>query len=113
MAMNRKVSLYKYVNVDGKWRYAKAVFAPNNTLRAHAVLVNGVESVNKTGYYVLSYSRKWENVGQDPKEAVRVLNLRRGELLTEASGGSVVSDRKEVKVPTKTRENIEISSVSA
>ena len=40
MAMNRKVSLYKYVNVDGKWRYAKAVFAPNNTLRAHAVLGN-------------------------------------------------------------------------
>lgn len=90
---SRRVGLYKYTAIDGHWKYVKAVFCPNNKIKAHAVLDNGLERAAKGGYYVLSYARKWEPVGNDPEAAVKALNRKRGELLTLANGGTVVYEQ--------------------
>jgi hypothetical protein len=68
------------------------VFYPNNRIKPHAVLTPGGEQTTKDGYYCLFYNRKWEPVGNDPAEAVRLLMKKRGELLTVANGGSVVQE---------------------
>ena len=89
---NRTVQLYKYTKLPTGWRYCKAVFYPNNRIKPHAVLTPDGEQTIKDGYYCLSYNRKWEPVGNDPAEAVRLLMKKRGELLTVANGGSVVRE---------------------
>jgi hypothetical protein len=91
MAGSRKVQLYKYVKVNGRWKYCKAVFYENNRLKPHAVLIGGVEQTIKDGTYCLSYGRGWENVGGDPSEALKALLRKRGELVAVANGGSVVA----------------------
>ena len=89
---NRAAQLYKYTKLPTGWRYCKAVFYPNNRVKPHAVLTPDGEQTIKDGYYCLSYNRKWEPVGNDPAEAVRLLMKMRGELLTLANGGSVVQE---------------------
>ena len=89
---NRAVQLYKYTKLPNGWRYCKAVFYPNNRVKPHAVLTPDGEQTIKDGYYCLSYNRKWEPVGNDPAEAVRLLMKKRGELLTVANGGTVVKE---------------------
>ena len=88
----RTVQLYKYIKLPTGWRYCKAVFYPNNRIKPHAVLTPDGEQTIKDGYYCLSYDRKWEPVGNDPTEAVRLLMKKRGELLTVANGGTVVQE---------------------
>lgn len=46
----------------------------------------------KDDYCCLSYDRKWEPVGNDPAEAVRLLMKKHGELLTFANGDSAVQE---------------------
>ena len=89
---NRRIQLYKYTKLPTGWRYCKAVFYPNNRVKPHAVLTPNGEQTIKDGYYCLSYNRKWEPIGNDPAEAVRLLMKKRGELLTVANGGSVVQE---------------------
>ena len=89
---NRAAQLYKYTKLPTGWRYCKAMFYPNNRIKPHAVLTPDGEQIIKDGYYCLSYNRKWEPVGNDPAEAVRLLMKKRGELLTVANGGSVVRE---------------------
>ena len=48
----------------------------------------GVETVVKTRYYCLADGRKWEKVVNAPKEAIRMRDLRRWELLTFANEGT-------------------------
>jgi len=101
---NRTVQLYKYTKLPTGWRYCKAVFYPNNRIKPHAVLTPGGEQTIKDGHYCLFYNRKWEQVGNDPAEAVRLLMKKRGELLTVANGGSVVQEPEgEPKVPGTTK----------
>ena len=90
---SRRVGLYRYTSIDGRWKYVRAVFYPNNKIKAHAVFDTRIERVSKGGYYVLSYARREEPVGNDPEAAVKALNRKRGELLTVANGGSVVSEQ--------------------
>lgn len=89
---NRTVQLYKYTKLPNGWRYCKAVFYPNNRVKPNAVVTPTGEETIKEGYYCLSYNRKWEPVGNDPAEAVRLLMKKRGELLTVANGGTVVQE---------------------
>ena len=89
---NRTVKLYKYIKLDSGWRYCKAVFYPNNRIKAHAVMTTTGEQTVKEGQYCLSYNRKWEPVGNNPNEAHRLLLKKRGELLTVANGGTVVQE---------------------
>ena len=88
---NRTVQLYKYIKLpDHGWRYCKAVFYPNNRIKPHAVMTPDGEQTIKDGYYVLSYSRKWEPIGNEPIEAQRLLLRKRGELQTVVNGGAVL-----------------------
>jgi hypothetical protein len=88
---SRRVNLFKYVNLPGVgWRYCKALFYDNGRIKAHAVLTPTGEQVVKDGYYVLSYARKFEPVGNDPTEAARQLFKKRGELQTVANGGTIL-----------------------
>jgi hypothetical protein len=89
---NRTVQLYKYIKRPSGWRYCKAAFYANNRIKPHAVLTPDGEQIIKDGYYCLAFNRKWEPVGNDPAEAVRLLMKKRGELLTVANGGSVVQE---------------------
>ena len=63
---NRSVQLYKYVKIDGRWQYRKAVFHDNNKIKAHAIRTSLGEQIIKDGTYVLSYGRRWEPVGMTP-----------------------------------------------
>ena len=88
---NRAVQLYKYVKLpDLGWRYCKAVFYPNNRIKAHAFMTPTGEQTIKDGCYCLYYNRKWEPVGNEPIEAQRLLLRKRGELQTIVNGGTVL-----------------------
>jgi hypothetical protein len=95
---NRRVGLYKYLKVDGKWKYCKAVFHANNHIKPHTVMTSSGKQTIKDGYYCLSFGGGWENVGDDPTEAVKALLRKRGELQTTANGGTVVQQTTS-KVP--------------
>ena len=86
----RRVTLYKYASLPQGWRYVRAVFHPNGAIKPHVVLVNKEEQTVKTGYYVLGYAGKWEPVGTDPKEAVRLLKCRTHEFGAMAEGSTLV-----------------------
>ncbi len=88
---NRSVQLYKYVPLSTGWRYCRAVFYPNNRIKPHAVLTPTGDQVIREGQYYLHFARRWEPVGDDPQDAFRALMLRRGELLTVSSGGTLAS----------------------
>jgi hypothetical protein len=88
---NRAVQLYKYIKLpDLGWRYCKAVFYPNNRIKAHAVMTPTGEQTIKDGCYYLYYNRKWEPIGNEPIEAQRLLLRKRGELQTVVNGGAVL-----------------------
>jgi len=86
----RRVTLYKYTPLSQGWRYVRAVFHPNGAIKPHVVLVDKKEQTIKSGYYVLGYAGKWEPVGTDPKEAVRLLKCRRHEFGAMAEGSTIV-----------------------
>ena len=89
---NRIVQLSKNIKLPSGWRYCRAAFYANNRIKPHAGLTPDGEQTIKDGYYCLSYNRKWEPVGNDQAEAVRLLMKKRGEFLTVANGGSVVQE---------------------
>lgn len=93
---SKRVQLYKYTKLDGRWKYRKAVFYPNNRIKPHAVQTPTGEQTIKDGNYCLSYARRWEPVGNDPIEAQRLLLRKRGELQTVANGGTVVQSAPNV-----------------
>jgi integrase len=86
----RRVTLYKYASLPQGWRYVRAVFHSNGAIKPHVVLVDKKEQTIKSGYYVLGYAGKWETVGTDPKEAVRLLKCRTHEFGAIAEGSTSV-----------------------
>jgi len=38
-----KLTIYKYVRTDKRWRYCKAAFHPNGKIKSNVVVVRGVE----------------------------------------------------------------------
>lgn len=92
----RTVQLYKYIKLPNHgWRYCKAVFYPNNRVKPHAVMTPDGEQTIKEGYYCMHHNRKWEPIGNDPTEAVRLLMKKRGERQVLANGGIVVPSNEE------------------
>ncbi|HXE07031.1 MAG TPA: site-specific integrase [Acidobacteriaceae bacterium] len=86
----RKVSLYKYAPLPHGWRYVRAVFHSNGNIKPHIVLINKQEQRITDGYYVLGYAGKWERVGNDPKEATRLMKCRSHELGAVAAGSTAL-----------------------
>ena len=52
---NRKVSIWMYIKIGGRWRYAKPVEGRNHKLKPGWCVVNGVEHHHPRGAYYIRY----------------------------------------------------------
>ena len=69
-----KYTLYKYVKVDGTWRYCKAAFHDNAKIKPDIVFVNAKEGLVEKhfeGRYYMSHNGSWVDAGTDAVEAQR------------------------------------------
>ncbi len=69
-----KYTLYKYVKVDGTWRYCKAVNHDNGKIKPDIVFVNvkqGLLEKHPEGRYYMSHNGQWIDAGTDALEAQR------------------------------------------
>ena len=61
-----KYTLYKYVKVDGTWRYCKAAYHDNAKIKADIVFVNvreGLLEKHPEGRYYMSHNGSWIDAG--------------------------------------------------
>ena len=69
-----KYTLYKYVKVDGTWRYRKAAFHENAKIKPDVVFVDakqGLLEKHPEGRYYMSHNGGWIDAGTDALEAQR------------------------------------------
>jgi integrase len=69
-----KYTLYKYVKVDGIWRYCKAAYHDNAKIKTDVVFVNAKtkqEEKHSEGRYYMSHNGGWIDAGTDALEAQR------------------------------------------
>jgi integrase len=105
---NRSVQLYLYAKLPGiGWRYRPAVFGANNKPKPNLLLCpdERAEHHPEADYY-LGYrngaSKVWENVGNNPSEALKALHKKRTGLAHVAAGGTVLGEQS-VAQPQRTR----------
>jgi integrase len=82
---SRKASLYIYAKTNSGWRYCPAVWYSNGTIKPHVCKTPDGERKFPGAIYYLYVAKKWEPVGSDPQEAVRMMEQRQGELLVAAA----------------------------
>jgi len=61
-----KYTLYKYVKVDGTWRYCKAAYHDNTKIKPDMVFVNAKEGLvekHPEGRYYMSHNGSWIDAG--------------------------------------------------
>jgi integrase/recombinase XerD len=79
---NRKVSVWKYVRVSGKWRYCRPVIGANNKIKPHFVIARGkVEHHLEGNYYIhfLEGNRQvWKKIGKNAADAVAEADFKEG-----------------------------------
>ena len=76
-----KYTLYKYVKVNGTWRYCKAVYHDNAKIKPDVVFVNAKEGLvekHPEGRYYMSHNGGWIDAGTDALEAQRKRKQRAG-----------------------------------
>jgi site-specific recombinase XerD len=69
-----KYTLYKYVKVDGTWRYCKAANHDNGKIKPDIVFVNVKQALlekHAEGRYYMSHNGQWIDAGTDALEAQR------------------------------------------
>ena len=69
-----KYTLYKYVRIDGSWRYCKAAYHDNNKIKPDIVFVNvkeGLLEKHPEGRYYMNHNGGWIDAGTDALEAQR------------------------------------------
>jgi hypothetical protein len=69
-----KYTLYKYVKVDGTWRYCKAAYHDNAKIKTDIVFVNANEGLvekHPEGRYYMSHNGGWIDAGTDALGAQR------------------------------------------
>lgn len=69
-----KYTLYKYVKVDGTWRYCKAAYHDNAKIKPDIVFVDAkkkLEEKHPEGRYYMSHNGRWIDAGTDALEAQR------------------------------------------
>jgi hypothetical protein len=93
---NRKVSIWKSVNVDGKWRYCRPVLAANHAIKPNFVLVNGKPEEHKEGFYYVHFRQGtkqiWKKAGPSVAEAKHWQGLEESSLYLRAQGIEVKRD---------------------
>jgi integrase/recombinase XerD len=94
--MNAKVALYKRVETEKGLRFCPVVELKNNRIKAHAVVVDGVEERHEEGAYYLSWyvGKKVVrvSVGNDPVEAANRRAKKQAEFTARAAGVAVVTE---------------------
>jgi hypothetical protein len=87
---NRAVSIWKYVKVDGRWKYCPVVIAKNNSIKPNWVLVNGELQEHKEGNYYLHFRegrrQVWQKVGPKPTDATHAAQFADARLRSIAVG---------------------------
>jgi len=71
-----KLSIWKYVKVNGKWRYCKPATTPNNKIKPHVMLVAGQEEKHPEGNYYILDSGQWIKAGPNPADATALAKRR-------------------------------------
>jgi hypothetical protein len=69
-----RYTLYKYVKVDGDWRYCKAAYYDNAKIKPDIVFVNAKEGLvekHPEGRYYMSHNAGWIDASSDALEAQR------------------------------------------
>jgi hypothetical protein len=69
-----RYTLYKYVRIDGSWRYCKGAYHDNNKIKPDIVFVNvkeGLFEKHPEGRYYMSHNGGWIDAGTDVLEAQR------------------------------------------
>jgi len=71
---NSKYTLYKYVKVNGAWRYRKAAFHDNGKIKPDVVFVNVKQALiekHPEGPYFMNHNGQWIDASTDALEAQR------------------------------------------
>ena len=74
-----KYTLYKYVKVDGTWRYCKAAYHDNGKIKPDIVFVDVRQArleKHTEGRYYMSHNAQWLDAGADALEAQRTRKRR-------------------------------------
>ena len=74
-----RYTLYKYVKVDGAWRYCKAAFHENGKIKPDVVFVNVKQALlekHPEGRHYMSRNGQWLDAGTDALEAQRTRKQR-------------------------------------
>src|SRR5258708_1119550 len=69
-----KYTHYKYVKVDGTWRYCKAAYHDNSKIKPDIVFVNVKQALlekHPEGRYYMSHNGQWLDAGTNALEAQR------------------------------------------
>jgi hypothetical protein len=69
-----KYTLYKYVKVNGSWRYCKAAYHDNGKIKPDVVFVNveeGALEKHPEGRFYMSHNGSWIDAGTDALKAQR------------------------------------------
>lgn len=67
-----RYTLYKYVKVEGSWRYCKAAYHDNGKIKPDIVFVNvkeGLLEKHTEGRYYMSHNGQWIDAGTDSLKA--------------------------------------------
>jgi integrase/recombinase XerD len=99
---NRKASVWKYVRVEGKWRYCRPVVGKNNKIKPDWVHVNSHEEHHPEGGYYIQYyegsKQRWKPVGKDPAQAVRAAEFQEGYFHAVAKGVPVQQEKSPLMI---------------
>jgi hypothetical protein len=105
---NRKVSIWMYVKIDGRWRYAKPVEGRNHKLKPGWCLVNGVEQHHPHGAYYIRYREVSKTVWRKCRNAADASIAReRQEAFLSARVYGLVRQQATEKLPMLVREHLD------
>jgi hypothetical protein len=69
-----RFTLYKYVRIDGSWRYCKAAYHDNGKIKPDIVFVNVKQALlekHPEGRYYMSHNGQWIDASTDALDAQR------------------------------------------
>jgi len=92
---NSEYTPYKYVKVDGAWRYCKAAYHDNGKIKPDIVFVNvkeGLLEKHTEGRYYMSHNGQWIDVGTAAMDAQQKRKGGRLSMITIASAGKLLGE---------------------
>jgi integrase/recombinase XerD len=94
---NRKVSIWMYVKIGDRWRYAKPVEGRNHKLKPGCCLVNGVEQHHPHGAYYIRYREGAKTIWQKCRNAADATIARERQEVYLAAHAHGLTDAQQAK----------------